>query len=65
MTENQKQIVERKIWDLLKGYEHIYTTVQPTLTYINETDKFCMKKELLEKLPMHLRNELLNFVIVC
>lgn len=65
MTEKQKQETEEKIWNFLRGYEHIFTTVQPTLTYSIASNKFCMKNALLIKLPKDLKEELLTILDVC
>ena len=65
MTEKQKLETEEKIWNLLNGYEHIFTTVQPTLTYSIASDRFYMKKELLRKLPKEIKDELLAILDEC
>lgn len=65
MKETQKQAIEEKIWSLLMGFENIYKTEQPTFTYSTEDESYCMKKELLEKLPLNLRSELLTIVTIC
>ncbi len=65
MTKKQKLETEEKIWNLLKGYDHIFKTVQPTLTYSISSNRFCMQKELLTKLPKDLQNELLTILDIC
>lgn len=65
MTESQRTVIEEKIWKLLNGYENIYSSIQPTLTYSIEKNEFCMKKEILEKLPPNVSNELLKLLKIC
>lgn len=62
MNSIQKQETEEKIWKLLRGYENIYKTEQPTFTYSTLSDSFLMKKELLSKLPKEIADKLLTIV---
>ena len=65
MTDTQKNQTEEKIWKLLRGYEGIYKTTQPTLTYSISDETFYMQRQLLSKLPKQVVKELLNLVKIC